>query len=328
MITAFPAIYSQLAPEMLVERVFPQYALEPVMACRFWHRGLSDVYLVETIATQYILRISHAQWRSKAEVDFELELLDFLKQRSLPVAFPLRTSGGQLSIELEALEGKRYAALFVYAPGTVALGDLNQTQSFLLGQTVAKLHQTALAFRSCADRPPLTLEYLLDQPLAAIAPFLRHKPAELAYLTQAIAAIKTQLQHFTPEPPLWSVCWGDPHSGNVHFTPDNQLTLFDFDQCGYGWRIFEIAKFLQVSMQSGLCAKVRQSFIDGYQTVEPLWECEQAALQAFIQVAHIWSWSICLNHAMRHNYSRLDDSYFQQRLEYLKRLRSPEWQLF
>ncbi|WLT40042.1 hypothetical protein NON20_10690 [Synechocystis sp. B12] len=27
--------------------------------------------------------------------------------------------------------------------------------------------------------------------------------------------------------------------------------LFDFDQCGMGWRAFDIAKFLQVSMQSG-----------------------------------------------------------------------------
>ena len=37
------------------------------------------------------------------------------------------------STEIKAPEGKRYGALFSYAPGQVALGDLNSTQSRKLG---------------------------------------------------------------------------------------------------------------------------------------------------------------------------------------------------
>lgn len=326
--TLFPVVYSVLASSALINKVLNQYDIDTIINCQFWHRGLSDVYLVETQTTQYILRISHAHWRSRIDIDFELELLDFLHQNHIPVAYPLRTKTRQLAIAIDALEGQRYAALFIYAPGNVAVGDLNLTQSFSLGETVAKLHQTAQHFTPRADRQPLTLNYLLHDSFQAIAPFLRQRLTDLTYFTEIVEQLHLQLQDFPIEPPLWGICWGDPHSGNVHFTPDQQLTLFDFDQCGYGWRIFEIAKFLQVALHSGLSAKVREAFISGYQTVTPLIEYELSSLQAFTQVAHIWAWAICLNNTKLYDYSRLDNSYFHSRIEHLKMLRSPEWQLF
>lgn len=323
----FPVVYSILASSALVAKVLPYYDLGPIEACRFWHHGLSDIYLVETQTQQYILRVSHSHWRTKADIDFELELLEFLHERAVPVSYPIRNRQHSLSVEINAPEGKRYAVLFVYAPGKVALGDLNPEQSFKLGQTVAHLHEAALEFRCQADRQPLTQDYLLDDSFETIAPFLQTHPQDLSYLAEAIAHIKLQLQGFPQEPPLWSVCWGDPHSGNVHFTPDGQLTLFDFDQCGYGWRIFEIAKFLQVALTTGLASKVRQAFINGYQSVTLLMSHEIAALQAFTEVAHIWAWAIGLHHAMLYDYCRLDHFYFQHRLEQLKMLRSPDWRL-
>ncbi|MEB3830022.1 phosphotransferase [Phormidium sp. CCY1219] len=296
--------------------------------CQFWHRGLSDVYLVETERHPYILRVSHHHWRSKSQINFELELLDFLHQRQLSVAYPLRTNEGLLSVDIPAPEGWRYAALFPYAPGTVAVGDLNVTQSHLLGTTVAQIHQAAQAFRCESHRPPLTLEYLLDDSFAAIAPFLTHRPPDLKFLHEAIGQIKSQLYDFPTEPPYWGICWGDPHSGNAHFTHTGELTLFDFDQCGYGWRIFDIAKFWQVSLATGLSRKVREAFLNGYQTLAPLTDTELAALQPLTQTAHIWHWAINLHHARVYDYSRLDDSYFNYRLQQLKRLKSYDWQLF
>jgi Ser/Thr protein kinase RdoA (MazF antagonist) len=326
--TMFPVVYSVLASSALITEVLDQYEIDPVTSCQFWHRGLSDIYLVETQANQYILRVSHAHWRSRSDIDFELDLLDFLQENHIPVAYPLRTRTGKLAIAINALEGQRYAALFIYAPGNIAVGDLNLTQSFSLGETVAKLHQTAQKFTTQANRQPLNLDYLLHDSFRAIAPFLQQRSADLEYFTDVINQLDLHLTHFPIEPPLWGICWGDPHSGNVHFTPDQQMTLFDFDQCGYGWRIFEIAKFLQVALHSGLGAKVREAFISGYQTVTPLMEEEIASLQAFTQVAHIWAWAICLNNTRLYDYSRLDSSYFHSRIEHLKMLRSPEWQLF
>jgi Ser/Thr protein kinase RdoA (MazF antagonist) len=325
---SFPTIYSTLSSEALVARVLPYYEIDEVVSCQFWNRGLSDVYIVETLTKRYILRISHCHWRTCADIDFELELLDFLRQRRLPVAYPLRTKQGQLSIELNAPEGHRYAALFTYAPGRVALGDLNPDQSQKLGETVAMIHRAGMEFHSYSHRQPLTLEYLLDDSLETIAPFLDHRSDELTFLQEVSDQIKHQLQDFPKEPPFWGICWGDPHSGNAHFTSDDKLTLFDFDQCGYGWRAFELGKFLQVAMRTGIGHNVREAFLSGYQSVQAITKLELDSLQAFTQTAHIWNWAISLNTTMLHSYSRLDDSYFTHRLGQLKMLRSHEWQLF
>jgi len=324
----FPVIYSTLACDALVTRVLPFYEIESILDCQFWHGGLSDVYVVETSAQPYILRVSHCYWRSKSDVQFELELLDFLRSHHISVTFPLRTRDGQLAVEIDALEGKRYASLFIYAPGEVAIGDLNPTQAHKLGETLANLHQVAAEFHSSTYRQPLTLDYLLDDSLQAIAPFLQHETQDLAYLVETINEIKTKLQNFPNHFPFWGICWGDPHSGNAHFTADNQVTLFDFDQCGYGWRAFEIAKFLHRSLSTGISPSVRGAFLSGYQAVQAITEIEALALQMFTQTAHIWVWAISLNYARLHNYCRLDHSFFHQRLEQLKMLRSPEWKLF
>jgi Ser/Thr protein kinase RdoA (MazF antagonist) len=326
---SFAIAYSTLACHALTTRVLPLYEeVSSITTCFFWNRGLSDVYLIETPSKPFILRISHHHWRSQSEIAFELEWLEFLRQQQMPVAYPLRTKDGRLSVEIEAPEGKRYAALFIYAPGKIALGDLNPIQANILGETVAKLHQVSTEFRSQAYRAPLSLDYLLDDSLQAVLPFLQQRQQDLHYLVEVVHEIKSQFQFLPQEPPFWVVCWGDPHSGNAHFTPDNRVTLFDFDQCGYGWRAFEIGKFLQVALSTGVSPNIRNAFLAGYQSVLPLTDWELASLQNQTQMAYIWNWAISLNNALMNNYSKLDDHYFHHRIQQLKMLRSPEWNMF
>lgn len=320
--------YSLLAPEALISVLLPNYELGTINSCEFWHRGLSDIYLVNIQEQHYILRVSHHHWRSEPEIAFELELLTFLHERQIPVAYPLKTKENQLFIAINAPEGKRYAALFPYAPGTVALGDLDVTQSRLLGETLAKLHQVGQEFICPVKRQPLNLDYLLDDSLATITPFLADRRTELAELLATARAIKQQLQLMPIEKPYWGICWGDPHSGNVHFTPDNQMTLFDFDQCGYGWRSFDIGKFGQVGLQTGLSHKVRAAFMSGYQAIAELTSLEIECLPALTQAAHLWAWAISLSTAQHYDYSRLDRHYFRQRLEQLKCLKSHDCAIF
>ena len=323
---SFPVLYSTLDPHAIASRILSRYDIGTVKTCEFWCRGVSDVYLIETDLASYVLRLSHWGWRSQIDIDFELALLDFLRQRGLPVAYPLRTDSGKLSIAIQAPEGDRYAVLFTYAPGTVPVGDLSIRQATKLGEAVAKLHQAGLEFDCEIRRQPLTLDYLLDQSWAEISRFLKGNDRD--YIEKTIAQIKLELKELPRSSPYWSVCWGDPHSGNAHFTEADQPTLFDFDQCGYGWRSFDLGKFRQVALSTGISRRVRESFLQGYQSINPLAEFELAAVSALTQAAHLWVWSISLSYALRHNYSRLDDWFFRKRVEQLRKLKSPDWQMF
>jgi Ser/Thr protein kinase RdoA (MazF antagonist) len=325
-VVSLPVLYSTLDPSAIVSKVLSCYDIGAVTVCEFWCRGLSDVYLVETDQAAYVLRVSHWGWRSRSDIDFELALLDFLHQKGVSVASPLRTTAGQLVIVINAPEGDRYASLFTYAPGSIPIGDLSLRQATKLGETVAKMHQAGSEFECDFERKPLTLEYLLDESWDVIASCLNL--GDRHYLESAIVQIKLELQDFPRSAPYWGICWGDPHSGNAHFTDTDQPTLFDFDQCGWGWRSFELGKFRQVALNTGISRRIREAFLAGYQSVNPLEPFEIAAISAFTQAAHIWGWSINLTYALRHNYSRLDDSFFRKRVEQLRKLKSPDWQMF
>ena len=53
----FPAIYSTLSPQALIEGVLTKYELGAIDRCLFWNRGLSDIYLIETDNKPYILKV-------------------------------------------------------------------------------------------------------------------------------------------------------------------------------------------------------------------------------------------------------------------------------
>lgn len=325
-IDSLSVLYSTISPCAIASKVLSCYDIGTVKVCEFWCRGLSDVYLIETDRAAYVLRVSHWGWRSQADIDFELALLDFLQQKHIPVAYPLRTTSGKLSLVLNAPEGDRYASLFIYAPGAIPLGDLSVQQATRLGETIAKMHQAGEAFACDFARKPLGLEYLLDESWTAIAPFL--SPSDRDYVASSIEHIRSRLEELPRSAPYWGICWGDPHSGNAHFTDADQPTLFDFDQCGFGWRAFELGKFRQIALTTGISCCVREAFLSGYQSVNPLEAFELKAVPAFTQAAHLWDWSIRLTYALRHSYSRLDPSFFRKRTEQLRKLRSPDWQMF
>lgn len=325
-VDSLPVLYSTIDPRAIVARVLSCYDIGTVKVCEFWCRGLSDVYLVETDQAAYVLRVSHRDWRSRSDIEFELALLDFLQQKGISVAHPLKTTSGKLLIVLNAPEGDRYASLFIYAPGEIPVGDLSVRQATKLGETIARMHQAGEEFVCNFARKPLTLDYLLDESWEAIAPFL--SVSDRDYVESAVVQIKSELKDFPQSTPYWGICWGDPHSGNAHFADTDQPTLFDFDQCGFGWRAFELGKFRQIALNTGISRRIREAFLAGYQLVNPLESFELTAISAFTQTAHIWVWSICLTYALRHNYSRLDDSFFRKRVEQLRKLKSPDWQMF
>lgn len=324
----FPVIYSTLSAIALRERVLPRYGLKTVSQCELWNRGLSDIYFVQAAQDVFVLRVSHHHWRSPTEIFFELDFLNFLKNQGLPVAAPLPTETGEWTVKIQAPEGDRYATLFPFAPGEIALGGWNETQSRHLGAVVAQIHQVSQDFICDHPRKPLDLDYLLDESLGVILPFFGDRPRDWGFMQDTAHKIRETLAQLPKEKPLWSVCWGDAHCGNVHFTEDHQLTLFDFDQCGYGWRAFEIGKFFQGALTTGLQRRVREAFIAGYESQTTFVTQEQAALQALTQLAYIWSWRISLTSIQIFNNSQLDRHYLTQRLERLKALSSRDWQLF
>ena len=92
------------------------------------------------------------------------------------------------------------------------------------------------------------------------------------YLEQEIEKIRQQLEKLKLplSVPEYGICVGDIHPGNAHFTAENQPTLFDFDQCGYGWRAFDIAKFFHTAIRQNIDKEAIVKFVEGYEAIRKL----------------------------------------------------------
>ena len=90
----FPVYHSTLVGQALVDRLLSKYKLPRPIQCNFLHQGLNDTYIVKAGSSVYYLRVYRYGWRTKAEIQAELDLLTYLRRRRLPVSWPIRRKDG------------------------------------------------------------------------------------------------------------------------------------------------------------------------------------------------------------------------------------------
>lgn len=310
--------YSQLAAEPARQFVEAHYKLGARLSCKFFVLGLHDNYLLESDDKKYILRIYRNNWRSKDEIQFELELLAFLGRQNARVADPLLTKDSDLTFYIDSPEGQRAAALFHYANGHAPGNNISPQQSYLLGSAVANIHHLSETFESSYSRPVLDLPFLLDESIAVLGSFIGTEGMD--YLATVQQKLRRDIPSIPNDSSTFGICIGDVNPTNFHIDGREQITLFDFDQCGYGHRAFEIGKFISSIHHIKIKQEIAKSFISGYESSRPLSDVEHSAIPYFEIVAVIWVMAIHAYNADRIGHKWLDKAFWDKRLATLKEL--------
>ncbi|HEU0165175.1 MAG TPA: phosphotransferase, partial [Thermomicrobiales bacterium] len=107
-------------------------------------------------------------------------------------------------------------------------------------------------------------------------------PADAAFIRSQIVEIRQRLRDLDPGEGGWGLIHGDVQELNFHFTAENQITFFDFDLCGYGWRAYEISYYY-----TRIREELRAPVIAGYESVRPLSVSEREMLPTFGKLAWI-----------------------------------------
>lgn len=310
--------YSQLSSNSVGRLAASKYDLPEFIDCKFYVLGLHDNYLIECKNKKYVLRIYRSDWRSEQEIQFELELLAFLGEKGVPVAHPLPTNSGALSIDIDSPEGKRVAALFHFAQGYAPGNEITPEQSILLGKAVANTHEIAETFETTSSRQILDIPYLLDESIVAIKPYLD------AEAQNYVGTLRNKLINELPSLPqiggVYGICIGDVNSTNFHISNNKKITLFDFDQCGYGYRAFEIGKFISSIRSTDKKYQISNAFIEGYESVRKLSKDEFSAIPYYELVSVIWVMAIHAYNVDRIGYKYLERPFWDRRLGVLREL--------
>jgi len=308
--------YSQLSSESVGRLVASHYNIDEVNHCEFYVRGLHDNYLIKDNDETFILRIYRNDWRSRDEILFELELLAFLRDNNSPVAYPLQTKSGGLCFFIKSPEGERAAALFPYADGCAPGNKITVAESALLGNTIAELHNITETFKPNHSRIFLNITHLLDESILAIQPFVDKKV--YSYLCMLQNEIKDNLPKLSQESPVYGICMGDVNPTNFHINNNDIITLFDFDQCGYGYRAFEIGKFISSIQSVEAKGDIADAFIDGYQQVRHLTQDELHAIPHFVKISRIWVMAIHVYNASHIGYKWLEKPFWDRHIALLQ----------
>jgi len=137
--TVFPIIASILSPTELGKFICEKYQLNESFDCTLFRTGVNHTYFLFDNSTKYVVRVYCHNWRTKTEIQEELELLILLKNHNLSVSFPIANKNGNLIQEINAPEGLRYVVLFTYAEGEKMRFMGNET-CFVIGSMMAKIH--------------------------------------------------------------------------------------------------------------------------------------------------------------------------------------------
>lgn len=280
-------IASLVDPSTVSKIVKKYYGFEEPVNASILSVGVNDIYLVEADNKKYVLRLSRSNkclTLTDSEFQFELEWLEFLNQHGVPVSYPIRRLDNQLYGLVQAPEGPRFFALFSFAEGTTAM---NPEQAFILGKALAELHMTSDHFQTSLTRERLDMDNLINRPLQNIKEFLKNKDEKTCVLLDKFAEnLIKQISDIDATHLNYGIIGGDIHGGNQHFTEDNYLTMFDFEFCAYGYRVYDIATFRWSRGSEHI--ELWHAFLEGYQSIRKLSDSEIQAIDVFVKARHFW----------------------------------------
>ena len=94
--TTFPVIASTLSPEALVSDILPGFGIGSAVECKFYSGGFNHTYRVKTVdGSTYYLRAYRIRWRTLADIQYELDVLNHLNRKGFPAARPIPYQDGQ-----------------------------------------------------------------------------------------------------------------------------------------------------------------------------------------------------------------------------------------
>jgi Ser/Thr protein kinase RdoA (MazF antagonist) len=313
---------SGLSAEAILEQIVSHYALPPPRRCRLHAVGMHDNYLVESANEKYIARVYRRDSRSADAIQYELALLDHLHRHGCPVAHPVLTTAAEPSITLRTTDGERIAVLFTHAPGSAPGRAIEPRHSEALGQVIARIHLAADSFSTPHARQILDVDYLLDASIEAIRPYLTHTQQGVVQKTQR--RIRNTLPVIPRQAPWFGPCTGDVNPRNFHVDDTGHITVFDFDQCGLGWRAFEVGKFFAALPSGPTTGGIRVAFLRGYESVRALEPHEQRAIPPFSAMACLWVMALHVDNADLVGRLLADPDFWNRKLETLRELESAQ----
>ena len=276
----------------IIQQAAERYGVSPEQLKPAAGGNFSAVYEFPRDGRDCILRITPPN----EDIDYSsmqaiLAWMDFLSARGAPVTRPLPSCKGR---RIECIEqGETYlAAAFEKAPGILG-EDLpfdRWTPALFqaLGRAAGQMHAAARAYT-----PPAGLRLLPDWDIGSsyYRPVTRREPAHAAVFHAQVQAAD-QVRALPRDPSAYGLIHADFHGGNFFVDPAAEaVTIFDFDDCCYGWFAMDVAMnlFDMLVLYPGkdkevFALRFLRSYLEGYRAANELPSVWLAQVPLFLKL--------------------------------------------
>ena len=267
----FPATTSTLSADALGQWAMEHYHLSPNCTCHLFKTGMNHTYFIKDNDQTYVLRVYFLNWRTKVQIQEEIKLLLLLKEKQLSISFPIANRKGVFIQDIDAAEGLRHAVLFSFAKGE-KMRFMDATTCFEIGVLMANIHNTTA--NQSINRIQYNTETLLELPYAYARTHFSESNVELQYVKKISKTISEAFDKINYSCVQKGIVHLDIWYDNMSISDTNEITIFDFDFCGNGILISDVAYFCKqlfhIEYNKVDYEFKKEQFLQGYQTIRTL----------------------------------------------------------
>lgn len=244
----------------------------------------------------HILRLGHSLRRTEALIQGELDWINALVAAGVPAARAVPSLAGHLVEGIADGQGGHFlATTFLRAHGR-SPWDLGWAPAVCEahGRVLGAMHRQSETYTPA--RPAWRRPAWDDALFELVA---RYLPAsEVAAHTQ-YRALCAYLHTLPTDRDAYGLIHQDAHGTNFLVDEAGQVTLFDFDECGYSWYVNDIAIALFYAVSDTPAAEApafaqafMTHFLRGYQSVRPLAPRWLKEIPVFLKVREIEMYAV------------------------------------
>lgn len=249
-------------------------------------------YLVEASGGhKSILRVHRENYHTRRAIECELAWLDALSAESI-VTTPGYYTGKNGSVIQEAradgLADPRFLVLFKFVEGEAPdeSGDMSAGYENL-GAIAAKCHLHAISWDK--PEPFERLTWDVDAVFGAYptwgnwrdAPEVTEDVCDV--LERVETTIRERLAAYGKSPERYNLIHADMRLANL-LVDDNGTRLIDFDDCGYGWLMYDFAAAISFIEDDPRIPDCKAAWLKGYQSVRSLDPEDLVEIDTFVML--------------------------------------------
>ncbi|MCQ2247977.1 MAG: phosphotransferase [Treponema sp.] len=242
-----------------------------------------------------VLRIGRPGYHTLNELNSEMKWLKQINEYTpLVVANPKKGLNGEYIQNVQGPDGEIYNCVITeFLPGS-APDENNEDQMVkqfkYLGETTAYLHRQTEIWNGTAklDR----YEWSFDNVIGATPKwgdwrnFPDMTPDAQHFLEDIVSIIEKRLKRYGKTSNNFGLIHADLRLANLLIEGD-QIKVIDFDDCGFGWHLQDLASALSFIEEKPYVPKLVNAWLSGYKKVLPFTDTDFEEIDTFIMMRRL-----------------------------------------